>query len=462
MFSWNKFTTAGNPGSSAYLYHATGAPSAPIASLSSPDARTIVMKLQTADAAVLPQLTSAQFSPHPRESDGGFNVRSDARGNGPYLVEEYVPSNRLVFKRNPDYFVKDRPFMDRIEVPIVSDAATRLAQFRAGNIYTDVLEASQESVVPTKKDMAQALMLQASSFPERDIWRTTFGWDGDSPFKDQRVRQAMSMMIDREAYIDALDNRSGFRKDGLELPVKYGTAIGAGWNGYYIDPTDAKAFGDNGKYLKFNLAEAKKLVQAAGHSNGFEFNLYWNNAGNFPIYNRIVEVYNAMFIDGGLKPKLVGMNTQQLMTDYTDVYASAGFKDGTKKGFNGMLMRTDRPFGSPILGMYGQLNKSGAYYQGVSPTGNNVKDGDPKVNELTDKLRGEFDLQKQQALVQELVKYVTGQSYVIPQVSQAKAYSLWWPAVGNVGVFDSSPNESLWKESRLDWWIDATKAPLAK
>ncbi len=462
IYSWNKFTSGINPGGSSYLYNGTTSPSAPIESMTAPDTKMIVLKLHTPDAAVLPQLTSAQFSPHPKEADGGFNPRTDVRANGPWFVEEYVPSSRLVFKRNPDFYIKDRPFYDRLEVPIVSDAATRLAQFRGGNIHTDVLEGSQEQVVQTKKDLPQTLMMQASSYPERDIWRGTFGWEGNSPFKDQRVRQALSMLIDREAYIDALDNRKGFRDSGLELPVKYGTVIGAGWNGYYIDPTDEKEFGPTGKFLKFNLQEAKKLIAAAGFSNGFEFDFYWNNSGNFPIYNRIIEVYNAMFIDGGLKPKLIGKTTNELADDYTNVYSSAEFKAGTKKGFTGFQMRTDRPFGSPVLGTYGTMNKAGAYYEGLAAANGRVQDGDPKVNELTDKIRGEFDLPKQQALIQELVKYFTGQMYYIPQVSQAKAYSLWWPVISNLGVYDSSPNESLWKESRLNWWLDQTKPPIAK
>lgn len=462
LSSWEKFKAV-NPGANAYAYDANTAPSAPIESMTAPDQRTLVLKLHTPDAATLPQLTSAQFSPHPKEAmDGGFNPRTEVRGNGPWFVEEYVPSAYINWRRNPDFYIRGRPFYDRIETPIVSDAAARLAQFKAGNIYTDVLSGSQESVVATKKDVPQVLMLQANSFPERDIWRVTFGYEGNAPWKDQRVRQAMSMMIDREAYIDAIDNRAGFRRDGLELPVKYGTVIGAGWVGYYIDPTNEKEFGPNGKYLQFNLPEAKKLLAAAGYASGFDFDFIWNNSGAFPIYSRTVEVYNAWFLDGGLRPRLKGLSGPELTDNYTNVYASADFKAGRVPGFNGVLARTDRPFASPILGTYGTMNKNGAYYQGLSPTGTNIREGDPKVNELTDKIRSEFDLQRSQALVQELVKYVTGQMYFIPQVSQAKSYSLWWPVIGNIGVFDSSPNESIWKESRLHWWLDPSKPPLGR
>jgi ABC-type transport system substrate-binding protein len=461
LYSWDKFTRV-NSGAGSYRYDPTRAPSAPIESMTAPDAATLVLKLKFPDASTLPQLTSAQFSPHPREADGGFNPRTEQRGNGPWFVEEYLPSSHISFKRNPDYYVKGRPFYDRIETPIVADAATRLAQFKAGNIYTDVLEGAQEQVVPTKRGTPETLLFQASSFPERDIWRGTFGWEGSTPFKDQRVRHALSMLIDREAYIDALDNRQGFARDGLELPVKYGTVVGAGWTGFYLDPQDPKEFGSAARYLMFNLPEARKLLSAAGYANGFEFDFYWNNDGRFPIYNRIVEVYNAMFLDGGLRPRLIGKNTAELQDDYTQVHASPDFKDGKKKSFNGFLMRTDRPYATPGLALFGTMHKDGPYYMGLASEGGDARNGDARVNELTARIRSEFELRKQQALVHELVKYFTGQMYFIPQVSQAKAFSLWWPAIGNLGLHDSSPNESVWKESRRDWWIDAAKPPLAR
>jgi ABC-type transport system substrate-binding protein len=461
IVSWDKFVKV-NSGAASYKYDAQRAPSAPIESMTAPDSRTVVLKLHTPDAAVLPQLCSVQFSPHPREAETGFNPKNEVRGNGPWFVDEYLPSSHITFKRNPDFYIKDRPFYDKVETPIVSDAATRLAQFKAGNVHTDVMAAAQEEVVPTKRDLPETLLMQASSFPERDIWRITFGYEGDSPFKDQRVRQALSMSIDREAYIDALDNRAGFSKDGLDLPVKYGTVIGAGWTGYYVDPLDEKSFGPNGNYLKYNLPEAKKLLAAAGHQNGFAFDTYWNNEGRFPVYSRIVEVYNGWFLDAGLKPKLAGKTSNELRDDYTNVYSSKAFKEGSKPGFNGVLMRTDRPFASPGLATFGTMNKDGPYYEGIAQDGGRVQDGDAKVNELTNKIRGEFDLRKSQELIQELVKYFTGQMYFIPQVSQAKAFSLWWPVIANNGVWDSSPNESLWKESRLHWWLDPTKPPIGR
>ena len=48
------------------------------------------------------------------------------------------------------------------------------------------------------------------------------------------------MLIDREGYIDVIDNRDGFRKDGLDLEVVYNSIVGAGWTGFYLDPKDRR------------------------------------------------------------------------------------------------------------------------------------------------------------------------------------------------------------------------------
>ena len=60
--------------------------------------------------------------------------------------------------KNPDYYVKGRPFPDRLERALVPEYATRLAQFKAGNIHTFV--AANEDIVQAKKDVPKSLIYQ--------------------------------------------------------------------------------------------------------------------------------------------------------------------------------------------------------------------------------------------------------------------------------------------------------------
>jgi hypothetical protein len=50
----------------------------------------------------------------------------------------------------------------------------------------------------------------------------------------------------------------------------------------------------------------------------------------------------------------------------------------------------------------------------------------------------------------------------VPQPSQAKGFSLWWPVIANNNVFSNGVSPNFWTENRLDWWIDASKPPLGK
>jgi ABC-type transport system substrate-binding protein len=463
--SWEKFTTV-NPGRSSYAYDATSAPTAPILSLTAPDTKTIVVKLREPDASAIPLLAGTTFSPMPREFDGGFDARSTVRGHGPYVLEEYQPSTRFVWRKNPDYYVKDRPFIDRIEVPIVPEYATRLAQFKAGNIHTDVMGGNgggQGDIVPTKKEHPELLLAKVPSFATQASWMLQFGYEGNSPFKDVRMRQAASMLIDREGYIDVIDNRDGFKKDGLDLEVVYNSIVSAGWTGFYLDPKDTKGFGDNAKYLTHNVTEAKKLIAAAGNPNGGEFDFHYNASAAFPVQAKVTELYNAMFIDGGLKPKLDPVtNPTQYQDDYYYGYQNPGYANGTKKGYSGAAMGQERPFATIAIMVFGLLHKDGPFYKGMSPDGKNLKDGDSKVNDLAQKIKVEFDLKKQTDLTHELIKYFTGQSYYIPQPSSAKGFGLWWPVIGNLNAWSNGVSPNVWTENRLPWWIDASKPPLGK
>jgi ABC-type transport system substrate-binding protein len=460
MQSWQKYARL-NTTASNLVYNAETAPSAPIESITSPDSRTIVMKMKQFDSSLFQLLASwDHFYVMPKESmNGGFDPRQTVRGTGPWQLEEYLASSRIVWRRNPDYFVKDRPYPDKIERPIITDYAQLLAQFRAGNVWTTAPR--QEDIVQTKKDVPATLLHQAPSFATAISPVITFGYEGDSPFKDTRMRQALSMLIDREAFIDVIDNRQGYKQDGLELPVAYNAAVSAGWTGYYVDPTNEKEFGPNAKYLKLNVTEAKKLMAAAGFNNGLTTDVYYNADNTYGAeYHKTQQVYEGMLQAGGIKLTHKSFPYQQYRDTYYDAYLSKGYIAGTKKGFNGINHRALRGFPTVAAGLYGTFHKDGGFFQGSTPDGKNPHLGDPKVMDLIDKIKAEPDLKKQQGLVHEAVKYLAGQAYSIPRPASVKAFTLWWPAIGNLGMTSMySGGGNVIQEERREWFVDQSKPP---
>src|SRR6266511_2952167 len=105
-FSWDKFGSI-NQLRSSLVYNATSAPLAPVEAITFPDNRTVTLKLRQPDSRILSLLVSWDtLNIMPREADGGFDPRKDIRGHGPWMLESYEPSVRMVYRKNPDFYIK--------------------------------------------------------------------------------------------------------------------------------------------------------------------------------------------------------------------------------------------------------------------------------------------------------------------------------------------------------------------
>ncbi len=455
--NWQKFSTVGVR--SGDLAYSQTNPASPVESVTAPDNKTVIVKMKQPDASVL-QLFASQniFYVIPREGiEDKFDSRNTVIGYGPFLLEKYEPSGGIYWKKNPEYYVKGAPVMDKIEQPQVLEYAGRLAQFRAGNVWTTV--ANQDDILPLKNDIP-ALNIRQGDFGATPVM-VSFGYEGDSPFKDQRVRQAIALMVDRETFLDALANRAKFRSAGLEQTTRYATVVGAGWEGYWIDPQDAKNFGPNAKYLtEFNLAESKKLLTAAGYPNGFSSNMYWPISVYGQVFEQAAAVLTGMWADGGLK---IQSSSKEYQGDYIPNYYYS-YQGTSTKGFNGMIWRAELGYPTCVAQLFANYHKDGGRYRGVSQDGKNAKQGDPYLNETIEKAKQEFDLKKQQALVHDMIRYVAGQAYAIPESWQSTlVFTIQWPVIGNLGVVRTANGGNPVVESVApSWWVDDTKPPIGK
>ncbi len=464
LFSWNKFVKV-SPFKADLAYDTTTSPGAAVESVTAPDNSTIVMKLHQPD----PELTKLfaferLFWVMPRESDGGFDPRGEIRGSGPWRMDQNTPSAFRSWNKNPDYYVKGLPRSDKLEQPIVTEYATQLAQFKAGNIWISVVTA--EDAVPTKKDNQNLILLQADTYP---IFPSTltFGYGaGDTPWKDERMRQAASMLMDRETIIDVNGNRPKFAADGVDIKARYHSVIGAGAEGYWLDPQDKKNASDWAKVYQYNVAEAKKLMSAAGFANGVDTLLHYNGGSQYgQTYTDRANLMSGMLSDGGIRAK---PDPRDYQTDwlpnyhygYTKAYDS---KRTTFKGFTGIIYRAVTGYPTVATQIYSNMNANGVRFEGATPNGLNPQDGDPEVNALGDKIRREFDENKQKSMSQDFQKLLAQKSYHIPFGPFASlAVGVYWPVIGNLGAYTGAPAGSPAAETAIQWWIDDTKPPVGK
>jgi ABC-type transport system substrate-binding protein len=199
----------------------SASPAGPIKTVETPDASTIVIKM-----AFAPVLEILGHQQHPLivpiEADGKFNASAEMRGSGPFMLSQYQQSSRFDYERNPNYYVKDRPFFDKVTKPIITDYAAALAQFESKAIWGEVTNTSGSTIVKPEDilrvkrahpEMVMLSELRPSGYISQKIYN--FSKQPASPLADVRVRRAFSMTLDRDLYIDAIEGVQKFLKEGL-------------------------------------------------------------------------------------------------------------------------------------------------------------------------------------------------------------------------------------------------------
>ncbi len=445
VFSWDRLVRVG--GRRADFANSVN-PASPILGVTAVDNRTIVMKLAFPDADLLTVLAgtgSGNLHLLPKESDSAYDMRSEAHGSGAYYISEYRPSATAVYKRNPGYYDKNLPYIDTWEAPIITEYATGLSQFKAGSLYR--FDVRGDDILPTKRAISDLVMVQTDVAPLAGHTPLAFyGFDdtAKSPFRDERLRQAFSLSLDRDLWIDTFHSVSQLRGEGLPMTTAWNTAVLCNDFGWWLDP-QGKDFGPNAKYFSHDIAEAKKLVAAAGFPNGVEIESHYITSTDYgSSHLKMVEVVTAMAADAGLRFKGVPHNyTLEWGPKYRD----------SKGHFEGVAY--SNASGTVDAGVLNSLfNSKGSLFKGFSPDGSSTFAGDPYLDDLTVKIKQEYDRKKRFALAHDLQRYVAKTQYYTRFPGGASGFSLAWPVVGNFGVYSggTTPEFAL--------WIDSSKAPL--
>ena len=239
-YTWTRVATMG--ANRSLLANAVS-PTAPIESVRALDDKTVQIKTAFPSPALIP-LLSGQISGYlwimPRESEKGYDPRKVNIGSGPWYVSDYTPSVKITFKRNEGWYDAAKVNFDQIDQPIVPEYATGLAQFKTGGIYGAVgfggtMTVRPDDVLQVKKDTPQLdLYLQE---PGQQSNFAFFGWNpahgAASPFRDKRMRQARSMAVDRDLWIDTFYNVEKFKAAGIPMQSAWNTAITTVWPGWW-------------------------------------------------------------------------------------------------------------------------------------------------------------------------------------------------------------------------------------
>ncbi|GGY10436.1 ABC transporter substrate-binding protein [Paludibacterium paludis] len=257
-----------NPGNPWFKTSPTGYPHAQSLSLNKlirrivkVDPYTVRFELNYPDATFLSDLTmgfasiySAEYLERLLAEGRQGDLNQKPVGTGPFVFSGYVKDSVVRYQANPAYF-GGRPKASALIFAITPDAATRYQRLAAGECQIAVGLKPQD--VASARANRQLRVLEAPAFMTAFVAFNT----RKKPFDDVRVRKAVNLAFDRQAYLS-------------------GVFAGSASPATLVFPPSAWGYARDVKPWPHDIAAAKKLMAEAGLGSGVETTLWVRPSGS--------------------------------------------------------------------------------------------------------------------------------------------------------------------------------------
>ena len=185
-------------------------------------------------------------------------------GNGPYVLDDYLPGQRVIFKRNPYYWRKDQqghpqPYIEQIVWEIVENSDASMAQFRSGSLDAVGVSPTNFQLLKREEDRGNFTIFEGG--PAFGVTFITFnlnrGRRNGKPlvdpiksrwFNDVKFRQAIAYGLDRDTLLNNIYRGIG---EPQHSPVSVQSP-------YYLSPEEGL------KTYDYNPDKSKQLLAEAG------------------------------------------------------------------------------------------------------------------------------------------------------------------------------------------------------
>ena len=365
----------------------------PIVDVKIVDPYTIILKTATphvllpSDMAAV-YIVSKKNGEHATTED--YNSGKAAIGTGPYKFKEYVPNSRVVLTANYGYWGGEQPW-DQVTFKILTNPAARVAALLSGDVQmienvptSDFAQLEKDKRFKLADKVSNRViyvhLLQDSDKCPPFVTDKAGNPLPKNPFRDARVRKALSIAIDRDA---------------IAKRIMEGKAVPAG----QLLPDFFFGTSKKIKPPKYDPQQAKKLLAEAGYPDGFALTIYGPNGryiNDVKIAQAIAQFYSRIGIDA----KVQTLPSSVYFTRASKLefgYMLLGW--GTESGEQGSSLRSLLATHDPAKGM------------GVT---NRARYSNPALDKLIDEAMSTMDDKKREGLIQQAAELAMGDTALIP------------------------------------------------
>ena len=300
----------------------------------------------------------------------GDKFKFDPIGTGPFMLKEYVPKEKVVEVRHPDFF-RGKPGLDRVEFWFMPDASSREMAFRKGEI--DIVEGEREqSWVKKMRDIPGTAI---EIFGPGETLVLHFNMT-KKPLDDIRVRRAICHAIN-------IKELMAFLGPDVTEPLVSVIPIS------YLGGTDKVP------NYEFSPEKAKKLLAEAGFPKGLELSMVITEMSD---YRRPMEQVQEQL-------RRVGINLKM------DVITHTAFHEQIRKDVNPLVLYVAARF--PVADTFLTHFFESKSIVGTPTAVTNFSHYN-KIDDLITKARVEVDLKKQKELWAEAQKKILEDAAALP------------------------------------------------
>ena len=225
-----------------------------LSDVQTPDAHTVVLRLSKPVPYLLTALAASETPIVPKHlystGKADANPANNAPvGTGPFIFKEWVRGSHVIYERNPSYWDEGKPYIDRLIVRFIPDAAARSAAIESGEVQ--LAPSSPVSLADVDRLRAKPnLVFENNGYQYiNTIYRTEFNLETPA-LQDLRVRQAIAHSIERENLL-----KVAWYGQGKLIPGPVSNTL----KKYYVPDL---------KVLPYDTKLAEKLLDEAGLTRG--------------------------------------------------------------------------------------------------------------------------------------------------------------------------------------------------